>query len=71
MAQQIILNVENISIVASLRKVLSAMDGVTIMKPARKSTRKLTSYEQAREDIRKGNVTTYESLDDFYKNMGI
>ncbi len=73
MTQQIILNVEDSRILASLRRVLAAMEGVTIINPscARGKKAKLTSYEQAREDISEGRVNTYKSLEDFYDKMGI
>lgn len=73
MAQQLILNVEDSKILTSLRKVLAAMKGVTIVNPSHAKSKKarLTSYEQAREDICEGRVNTYKSLDDFYKKMGI
>ncbi len=75
MAQQITLSIEDSSVVASLRKVLSLMDGVTIVNPSKsrdkKEQRKLTPYEQSREDVRCGRVTTYKSLEDFYAKMGI
>ncbi len=73
MAQQIILNVENSGILASLRKVLAAMEGVSIVNPSRTKSKKgkSSSYEQAREDISAGRVNTYKTLEDFYHKMGI
>ncbi len=36
-----------------------------------KAKSKLSSYERACEDIREGRVNSYDSLEDFYKEMGI
>ncbi len=73
MAQQIVLKVEDSSVVTSLRKVLSLMKGVTIVNitEEKMTEKKRSSYEQAREDIRNGRVNTYNSLNDFYEEMGI
>ncbi len=73
MAQQIILNIEDSRILTSLRKVLAAIEGVTIVSPTRTKTKtaKFTSYEQSRKDISEGKVNTYKSLEDFYNKMGI
>ena len=75
MPQQIVLNIENTGIVASLRKVLSLMDGVTIVDTpkthTKKAERKLTPYEQSMDDLKRGRVTTYNCVEDFYKEMGI
>ncbi len=75
MAQQITLNIENVGIIPSLRKVLNLMEGVTIVKTpkavVKNRARKLTPYEQSLKDLREGKVTTYKSAEDFYKEMGI
>ncbi len=75
MAQQMILNMENVGIIPSLRKVLSLMEGVTIVPTpkakAKKSAHKLTPYEQSMDDLQNGRVTTYNSAEDFFKEMGI
>ncbi len=72
MAQQLTLSVENANVMASLRKVLSLMEGVTIVKTPRISAKKkLTPYEQSMDDLRNGNVSEYECAEDFYKEMGM
>ena len=35
------------------------------------SKKKISSIERALEDIKQGRVTTYDSVEDFYKEMGI
>ncbi len=36
-----------------------------------KAKSKLSSYEKACEDVCEGRVSAYDSLEDFYKEMGI
>ncbi len=75
MAEQIILNIENDSIIPSLRKVLSLIEGVSIVKKPKTKNRskkkKLTPYEQAMDDLCNGRVTTYDNAEDFFKEIGI
>lgn len=59
---QLVLNIENLAILPSLKKVLSALDGVSIAKPAKKAKRK-TELELAIEEARNGKVTYWESVD--------
>ena len=64
---QLILNIEDKSILPSLRKILSKLDGVTICK---QQTRK-TELEKAIEDVEVGRVTTYNSKDELFKDLGL
>lgn len=50
---------------AFLRKLATNM-GWTIPRKKR-----MTGIERAMEDVRQGRVTTYDSVDDFFKEMGI
>ncbi len=72
---ELTLRIENRSVLSSLRKVLSLMEGVTIVKKpkasAKQGQRKLTAYEQSREDVRCGRVAEYKDLNEFYQKMGI
>ena len=60
--QQLTINIENPSILPSLRKVLNAIDGISIM-----PTRRRTGIEEAEEDIRLGRVYKAQSVDDMFK----
>lgn len=62
--QQITLNVENPAILPSLRRVLNAIDGISIV-PARRRT----GIEEAEEDIRQGRVYKAASVDDMFKQI--
>ncbi|MBQ3949493.1 MAG: response regulator [Bacteroidales bacterium] len=62
--QQITINVENPSIMPSLRRVLNAIDGISIV-----PTRRKKGIEEAEEDIRKGRVYKADSVDDMFKQI--
>ena len=62
--QQITINVENPSILPSLRRVLRSIEGVSIVPKRRKS-----GIEEADEDIRKGRVYKAASVDDMFKQI--
>ncbi len=62
--QQVTLNIENPAIWPSLRKVLGAIDGVSIVPSRRRS-----GIEEADEDIRMGRVYKADSVDDMFKQI--
>ncbi len=64
---QLILNIEDKSILPSLRKILSKLEGVTICK---QKVRK-TGIEKALEDVKEGRVITYNSKDELFKDLGL
>lgn len=73
--EQIVLNVENKSILPSLKRVLGSIDGVTIVKKSMavgnvtygqaKPTpkEKKTELDLAIEDVQKGNLYSFKSVD--------
>jgi len=63
---QIVLNIENPTIVASLKKVLSTMEGVSIA-----SSRKMSSYEKSKVEANMGKVNTYSSVDEMFSKLGL
>ncbi len=63
---QIVLNIENSSVASSLKKVLAAMDGVTIA-----STKSLSAYEKSKMEAKTGKVTTYSSVDELFSSIGL
>lgn len=64
---QITLNIENQAILPHLKKILNAIDGVSIAKPARK--KKLCGIEEALDDIRAGRVTHCDNVDDMFNRI--
>ena len=70
--QQITINVENPSIMPSLRRVLNAIDGISIVPTRRKKgieEAEKKGIEEAEEDIRKGRVYKADSVDDMFKQI--
>lgn len=66
---QLILNIENNTILPHLKKILGAIDGVSIVKSTRKHK---PGIEEALDDIKAGRVTKAESVDDmFLQILGI
>jgi hypothetical protein len=64
---QLIVNVEDVSMLKDLKKAISMMRGVTkIVIP---KYRKLSSYERSLNDLDKGRIYKYESLDDLIKEV--
>lgn len=64
---QLILNIEDKSILPSLRKILSKLEGVTICKQKKRKT----GIEKALEDVKEGRVITYNSKDELFKDLGL
>ncbi|MBR1446043.1 MAG: hypothetical protein IJ586_03005 [Alloprevotella sp.] len=66
---QLIVNVEDMSMVKDLKKAIRMLRGVTkVSMPRRK---RLTGYEEAMRDVEEGRVYEYNSVEDFFKKMGI
>ena len=66
--EQLILNVENESILPLLRRVISAFDGVSITKKRSKKAEK-TGLELALDDVKNGRVTKWDSVDDMFNTL--
>ncbi len=66
---QITINIEDKSILPHLRKILNALQGVSIATPEKK--RKKSGIEEAYEDVRAGRVTHYDNVDEMFKAFGI
>lgn len=66
---QITINIEDKSILPHLRKILNALQGVSIAKPERK--RKKSGIDESYEDVRAGRVTHYNNVDEMFKAYGI
>ena len=64
---QLIVNVEDVSMLKDLKKAISMMRGVTkITVPRRK---RMSSYERSLRDLDEGRVYEYDSLDDLIKEI--
>lgn len=63
---ELILNVENESILPSLKKVLGSLAGVTVKKT---SKRKKGSLKTAFEDIEAGRVYEWKNVDELFDTV--
>ena len=63
---QLTINIEDKSILPHLKKILNAIDGVSIAKPTRK---RKTGLDEAYEDIQAGRVHTAKNVDDLFKQI--
>ena len=64
---QLIVSVEDVSMLKDLKKAIGMMRGVTkITIPRRK---RLSSYERSLRDLDEGRVYKYDSLDDLIKEI--
>lgn len=66
---QLTITVEDKSILPHLKKILNAIEGVSVTTPAKKKRK--TGLEEAFEDVRAGRITHYESADALFKAFGI
>lgn len=64
--EQIIINVEDKSILRSLRKILSSLNGVSIVKSVRK---RKSGLDEALEDVKEGRVYTAENSEEMFKHI--
>jgi len=72
----IVLQVPDESLVAKVKQACKMLMGVTSVKVQKTSQRvdditKTAHYKAAMDDVKNGRVTTYASLEDFYKEMGL
>ena len=63
---QLVLNIEDKSMVASLKRVLATMNGVTIA-----SSKSLSPYEKSKIEARNGKINTYASVDELFAKVGL
>ncbi|MDE6336511.1 MAG: hypothetical protein K2L34_08075 [Muribaculaceae bacterium] len=65
---QITINVENQSIIPHLKKILNAIEGVSIA-PTKKLGK--SGIEQSYDDLKAGRVTRFETPEQLYEKFGI
>lgn len=73
-SNQIIVTLESGAVIADIKKALKLIRGVAsvkVQKPKEHDITKTAGYRAAMDDVKHGRVTTYASLDDFYKEMGL
>lgn len=67
---QIIINIEDKTILPHLKKILNAIEGVSIAKTEKKRKSR-SGLEEALDDVKEGRITRYDSADDLFKAFGI
>jgi hypothetical protein len=66
---QLIVNVEDVSMLNGLKKAISMLRGVTKITISRRKP--LSDYERSIRDLEAGNVREFGSVDDYFKSMGV
>ena len=70
----IVLDVQDESLLTQIKKACQLLKGVAsvrVHKTKNEDITKTTGYKEAMEDIRLGRVSTYDSVDQFFEEMGI
>lgn len=65
------ITVEDKRILPSLRKVLSSISGVSILRQPKAKTKKLSAYEMAMDDIKHNRISTYANSQELFDELGI
>ena len=66
---QILVNIEDMSMLKDIKRAISMLKGVgKITVPRRK---RYSSYELSLRDLDEGRVTTHASVDEYFKNFGL
>lgn len=65
---QITINVEDASILPHLKKILNAIEGVSIARPVKK---RKNGLEESFEEARAGRVNKYSGSEEMFKALGI
>lgn len=73
---QILVNIEDMSMLKDIKKAISLLKGVSSVKVKRTTKKeyditKTAGYREAMDDVKNGRVYHYDSLKDFYKEMGL
>lgn len=64
---QLTINIENQSILPHLKKILNALEGVSIARTAKIQSK--PGIEEALDDIKAGRVEKAESVDDMFRQI--
>ena len=70
----IVLDVQDESLLTQIKKACQLLKGVASVKVHKTKNEDITKtagYKEAMEDIRLGRVSTYDSVDQFFEELGI
>ena len=65
---QLTINIEDKSILPHLKKILNAIDGVSIVKTPKN---KKSGLDEALDDVREGRVNHYDNVHDLFSSLGL
>ena len=73
---QILVNIEDMSMLKDIKKAISLLKGVASVKVKRATKKeyditKTAGYREAMDDIKNGRVTTYDSVEDLFQKLDI
>lgn len=63
------LQISDTSILPSLKKVLGALEGVTIIPTTRR--RRKNEMQKARDDVKAGRLISYSSKEELFDDLGL
>lgn len=71
-AAQLLVTISDLSMLNDIKKAISMLKGVTVVKKQKEfDITKTAGYREAMDDVKNGRVYHYDSLKDFYKEMGL
>lgn len=65
---QLTINVEDKAILPHLKKILNAIEGVSIEMPQRK---RKNGLDKALDDVKTGRTKRFDTLEEFFDDLGI
>ena len=73
---QILVNIEDMSMLKDIKKAISLLKGVASVKVKRATKKeyditKTAGYREAMDDVKNGRVTTYDSVEDLFQKLDI
>ena len=73
---QLTVKIEDVSMLEQIKQAISMLRGVVSVKekktkPKEYDITKTAGFREAMDDIEHGRVTTYDSVDDLFKELGI
>ena len=73
-AGQLLVSISDLSMMNDIKKAISMLKGVVAVKKQKQKEYDITKtagYREAMDDVKNGRVYHYDSLKDFYKEMGL
>jgi predicted peroxiredoxin len=71
-AAQLLVSISDLSMVNDIKKAISMLKGVTLVKKQKQKEFDITKtkgFQEALDDVKHGRVTHYDSVDDMFKSV--